>query len=296
MSAKEIILSSIDSARGEANGWSRELWFTTTKNYGGVPSVTTTNGKFDGTTHQSYYTAEWQNSLIPVKYAAALKSYLALTDSEATIAANLAAANNALEAAQKALDDAIKANASVNELKVALDAALAALNEAKQVAFEAKVTHETEKAKNKNSTETADALAVRTEKEALQATAQATYDAAKAAFDAAVAADANLTALTTAVTDATAAQKTAQAPQTTVDNYKLYATQNEKFLAAYNEIANVALWDTEDMDNSAIVKAFAEVAEENRLLPTFTYYYDAATDTYTVFVTSAVDANLVEKF
>ena len=296
MSQKEIILTAIDAAYGKEVGYSRELWNQATKNYGGVPSVTTVDGKWNGTTHQTFTSNEWQNSLIPVKYAAALKTYQGLTDDDSTIATNLANAKAATAAAEKALADAVAANATVKPLADAMNAALTALNEAKQVAFEAKVTHEQEKAKNKNSTETAAALEVRTAKEALQAEAQAAYDAAKAAYDAAVAADANLTALTTAVTDATAAQKTAQTAQTAVDNYKTYADLYTKFLAAYKEAANVALWNTADMDNSPIVKAFENVEEANRLLPTFSYYYDAATDTYTVFVTSAADANMVEKF
>ena len=296
MSQKELILTAIDGAYGKDVGYSRELWNQATKNYGGVPSVTTVDGKWNGTTHQNFTSGEWQNSLIPVKYAAAAKSYNELTDSEATIAANLAAAKAATAAAEKALADAVAANTTVKPLADAMDAALAALNEAKQVAFEAKVTHETEKAKNKNSTETAAALEVRTAKEAIQAEKQAAYDAAKAAYDAAVAADANLTALTTAVTDAKAAQKTAQDTQTKVDNYKTYADLYAKFIAEYNKVSNVALWNTEDMANSPIVKAFENIEEANRLLPTFSYYYDAATDTYTVFVTSAADANMVEKF
>ena len=296
MSQKEIILTAIDAAFGEEVGYSRELWNQATKNYGGVPSVTTVDGKYDGTTHQNFTSNEWQNSLIPVKYAAALKTYQGLTDDDSTIATNLANAKAATAAAEKALADAVAANATVKPLADAMNAALAALNEAKQVAFEAKVVHETEKAKNKNSTETAAALEVRTAKEAIQAEKQAAYDAAKAAYDAAVAADANLTALTTAVTDATAAQKTAQTAQTAVDNYKKYADLYTKFVAAYKEAANVALWNTADMDNSPIVKAFENIEADKRLLPTFSYYYDAATDTYTVFVTSAADANMVEKF
>jgi hypothetical protein len=296
MSQKEIILTAIDAAFGEEVGYSRELWNQATKNYGGVPSVTTVDGKYDGTTDQNFTSNEWQNSLIPVKYAAALKTYQGLTDDDSTIATNLANAKAATAAAEKALADAVAANATVKPLADAMNAALTALNEAKQVAFEAKVTHETEKAKNKNSTETAAALEVRTAKEAIQAEKQAAYDAAKAAYDAAVAADANLTALTTAVTDATAAQKTAQTAQTAVDNYKKYADLYTKFLAAYKEAANVALWNTADMDNSPIVKAFENIEADKRLLPTFSYYYDAATDTYTVFVTSAADANMVEKF
>ena len=305
MSQKEIILTAIDAAFGEETGYSRELWNQATKNYGGLSSVVTLDGKYTGTTKQSFTSNEWQNSLIPVKYADALKKYNELTDDDSTIATNLANAKAATAAAQKALDDAVAANASVKALKDAMDAALATLNEAKQADYDARAAYETAKAAK--DTEAQATLKPIYEEAAAKIFSDVSgrkgdgplvvaYNEAKAAYDAAVAADATLAPLATALTDATAAQKTAQTAQTAVDNYKTYAPLYAKFCEEYCKLANVALWNTADMDNSPIVKAFENVEEANRLLPTFSYYYDAATDTYTVFVTSAADANMVEKF
>ncbi|MBQ8403989.1 MAG: hypothetical protein IJX55_06145 [Clostridia bacterium] len=300
MNAKDIIYSACDKALGNEIGTLRGLNVTAMDNYKAPESVVAANGKYNGTSIQETHVGNFKNAFVPVKYAAALKNYKALiaegatTVDEAGIAAALTEANAALEAAQKALDDAVKANAAVKALKDAMDAAAAALEDAKQAAYEAKAAHETEKAKSSSSPETAAALAVRTEKEAVQTTAQATYDAAKKAYDEAVAADATLAPLATALTDATAAQKTAASNQTKVDTYKEWAPIYAKFCAAYDELANVALWNTEDMDNSPIAKMFKDV--ETPAYPTFTYYYDEATDTYTVFVTSMTASNMVEFF
>lgn len=305
MSQKEIILTAIDAAFGEENGWGRELWNQATKNYGGLSSVVTLDGKYTGTTKQNFTSGEWQNSLIPVKYADALKKYNELTDDDSTIATNLANAKAATAAAQKALDDAVAANASVKALKDAMDAALATLNEAKQADYDARAAYETAKAAKDTEAqatlkpiyeEAAAKIYTDVNKRTGDGPLVVAYNEAKAAYDAAVAADATLAPLATALTDATAAQKTAQTAQTAVDNYKTYAPLYAKFCEEYCKLANVALWNTADMDNSPIVKAFENVEEDKRLLPTFSYYYDAATDTYTVFVTSAADANMVEKF
>ena len=305
MNARDIMYTAIDKAYGNEIGTFRATWVTTMRKYGGLASVVTADGKWNGTTEQNYWLAKWQNELIPIKYAGALSSYNALkaegadTVDEAAIAAALAAANTALEAANKALADAVAANADVKALKDAMDAANEALLAAKQVEYEARAAHETEKAKNKESQATKDAEVIRNEKKALLDAAQATFDAAKAAYDAAVAADASLTALNQAITEATTAQKTAKGNQDKVDNYKAYAELNEKFIAAYNEVANVALWDTADMDNSPLVKMYSDVEEgnlEKQALPQFTYYYDNATETYTVFVTSMKTDIMIEYF
>ncbi|MBQ7290200.1 MAG: hypothetical protein IJW76_00545 [Clostridia bacterium] len=297
MNAKDIIYSACDVALGNEIGTLRGLNVTAMDNYKAPESVVAFNGKYNGTSIQETHVANFKNGFVPVKYAAAKKNYDATITgdvTEASVAATLATANAALTAAQKAFDDAVAANASVKALKEALDAAAAALEAAKQAAYEAKATHETEKAKDKNSQATADAQAVRTEKEAAQTTAQAAYDAAKAAFDGAVASDSSLAALNTTLTDATTAQKTANTNQTRVDEYKKWSELYAKFTAAYADLANVALWNTEDMANSAIINMFKGVEEP--VLPSFTYYYNEATDTYTVFVTSMTAENMVEFF
>ena len=297
MNHMELIRTAIDFALGEEAGYSRDIWVSAMDTYGGLPSIVTLDGKYNGTTIQVNNTNVWNNSIIPVKYTAALKNYEALEDSDEVIAEKLAAAEKALADAQKALDEVVAANANVAALKAAVDKAEKALLDAKQVEYEARVAYETEKASSGSKSEATLALkAVYDEKTAEKNSVQAEYDTAKAAYDAAVAEDEALAALNTALTEATNAHKTAAANQKKVDTYKEYAPLYEAFLAEYSKAANVALWDVNNMEESAIVKAFANIPENQRALPTYTYYYDAKTDTYTVFVTSATDKNTIEKF
>ncbi|MBQ9709367.1 MAG: hypothetical protein IJV67_01950 [Clostridia bacterium] len=297
MNHMELIRTAIDFALNEEAGYSRDIWVSAMDTYGGLPSIVTLDGKYNGTTIQVNNTNVWNNSIIPVRYTAALKNYEALEDSDEVIAEKLAAAEKALADAQKALDEAVAANANVAALKAAMNKAEKALDAAKQAEYDAKVAYETEKASSGINSEASVALkAVYDEKTAKKNSAQAEYDAAKAAYDEAVNADEALKALAAALTDATNAHKTAEANQKKVDTYKEYAPLYEAFLAEYSKAANVALWDVNNMEESAIVKAFGNVPEDQRALPTYTYYYDAETDTYTVFVTSATDKNTIEKF
>jgi hypothetical protein len=299
----EILNYAMSKAWGEDGTYLRTLWQNVISNYKAPESVVTVDGKYNGALIQNHHQNTWQNALIPVKYTSAKTNYEGLITgdvTEAKVAADLAAANTALAAAQKAFDDAVAANASVKALKDALDAATTALEAAKQAAYEAKATHETEKAKDKNSQATADAQAVRTEKEAAQTTAQTAYDAAKAAFDGAVASDATLTALNTALTEATTAQKTAQGAQTKVDEYKKWSDLYAKFITEYNKVANVALWDAENMTESVLYKwsvapeaAEGETAEEP-IKASFTYFYDTASETYVIFVTSLTNNTVIK--
>lgn len=295
MNAKDLIYTAIDKAYEQEIGTLRGLWVKAMDTYGGLPSVLRENDKYNGATQQDANCNAFNGSLIPYLYANALTKYNTLLDAgetEASVAATLATANAALTAAQKAFDDAVAANASVKALKDAFDAAAAALDAAKQTEYEARAAYETEKAKSGADSETTKALKpAYDEATAAKNTAQAAYDTAKAAFDGAVASDSSLAALNTTLTDATTAQKTAQTNQTNVDNYKKYAEQYAKFSAAYEEISNVVLWDVENMANSPLCTFFKDA--ENPYLPTFTYHYDEATKTYTVFVTSMTADNFI---
>jgi hypothetical protein len=300
------------------------------RTYGGLPSVITMDGKYNGTTQQNYYGSEFKATSIPSQYASALANYIKYTTTagktEAQIAKDLADANTALAAAQKAFDDAVAANASVKALKDAMVAAEAAYTATRQPEYEARAAHETAKA-NKAENE-GDLKAIRDEKTAAMNTAKAAYDTAKKAYDDAVAADATLKALSAElVVDATARnnitnntpeknegvvlskatlQAAAQVRQTGVDNYKKWTPLYDKFMAAYEAAANVALWTPEqaangDLKESPLYKAFKDIpaqidGKDNLALPTFTYYYDAATETYTIFVTSATQPNTVAEF
>ena len=70
----------------------------------------------------------------------------------------------------------------------------------------------------------------------------------------------------------------------------------EEFLGFYEEIVNCNLWG-DDIADSPVKEywdaASAEVAEDEVVTAlTYTYYYDAATDTYTIFVTDNTVGNL----
>ncbi len=129
------------------------------------------------------------------------------------------------------------------------------------------------------------------------AEADGATDEVKKAYTDALAADANLTALNDAVTAAKKDYDNAVKGDTNADAYTTkYNEQKalfEKFCAAYEEAANTVLWDAEDIENSFLYKQFIDVPEKERVLPTYTYFYDAATDTYTIYVTSAMDANVI---
>ncbi|MBQ9745783.1 MAG: hypothetical protein IJW21_03055, partial [Clostridia bacterium] len=53
MNAKELIYSAIDKAYGQEIGTLRDLWVKSMDTYGGLPSVLTDNGKYNGTTQQT---------------------------------------------------------------------------------------------------------------------------------------------------------------------------------------------------------------------------------------------------
>lgn len=303
MNAKDLIYTAIDKTFEQEIGTLRELWVKSMDTYGGLPSVLTDNGKWNGTTQQTANCNAFTGKLVPSLYDSYLASYNKLLDAgktEASITAALEAANAALDAAKAAYDAAVAANADVKALNDAYVAAAAALEEAKQAEYEAKAAYETAKAQSGESSDQAKALKpAYDEATAAKNTAQTANDTAKAALDAAVEADANLKALAAELVvkaddgfDSKAdIQKAANSDKTAVDNYKKFSELYAKFTAAYAELANVALWDVKDMDNSPINKLYAGV--ENVSLPTFTYYYDAETDTYTVFVTSMTAKNFV---
>jgi hypothetical protein len=134
---------------------------------------------------------------------------------------------------------------------------------------------------------------------------QKAYNDAKKAYDDKVAellaADAAVKALSDALTAATATHKDANTAQTRVDNYKKWAPLYEAFMAKYAEAANVALWtpledDDDDFTDSALYKAYEGIEGDNRSYHTYNYYYDAATNTYTIFVTSGTQKNACENF
>ncbi len=307
----ELIRHATDMAWGEEVGYSRKIWQKALDEYGAPFSVTTVDGKYNGTTQQNANTALWQNSLIPTQYASALTNYqTALKDTtEAKIKAEFDAAVKALEDAQKAFDDAVAANATVKALKDAIAPLEAAYNATRQPEYEARNAHEVAKAKDKNSQETKDLLVIRTEKENAMKAAKAPYDAAVKAYNDAVAADETLKALNAELVvkaddgfDSKAdLHKVAKTAQDRVDNYKKWSALYDKFMAEYEKAANVALWTAEqakngDLKESPLYKAFKDIPEENRAYPTFTYYYDATTETYTIFVTSAMQTTVAERY
>ena len=114
----------------------------------------------------------------------------------------------------------------------------------------------------------------------------------------------NAQLLTTAADDGveTAADvhKAANTAQTRVDNYKKWAPLYAKFMEEYEKAAGVALWTNEqaqgDMSESAIYKAYKDIASDNRSYPTYNYFYNAATETYVIFVTSGTQKNACENF
>ncbi|MBQ8862917.1 MAG: hypothetical protein IJ021_09305, partial [Clostridia bacterium] len=95
MNHMELIRTAIDFALGEESGYSRDLWVSAMDAYGGLPSIVTLDGKYNGTTIQVNKTNVFNNSIIPVRYTAALKNYDALEDSDEVIAEKLAAAEKA---------------------------------------------------------------------------------------------------------------------------------------------------------------------------------------------------------
>jgi hypothetical protein len=305
-------------AWGNENGYQTKVWVEAMRTYGGLASVETFEKTWNGTTYQNHNVNVWQQQLIPVQYASALANYNKTITGDVTkdaVKAEFDAAVAALEAAQKKFDDAVAANADVKALKDAMIAAETALNEIKQAEYEARYTMEYEKAKSKNSPEHIEAEKVWKEvakqifaedkvnagKREGVGPVQEAYNTAKAAYDAAVAADANLNALNNALTAATTAQKDANTAQTRVDNYHKWSDLYAKFMAEYEKAANVALWtpladEDDDFTDSALYNAYKDIEEDNRSLPTYNYYYDAATKTYTIFVTSGTQKNACENF
>jgi hypothetical protein len=309
------------------------------KTYGGIYSVLTVDGKWDGMTIQNYNTSAWQQELIPIQYASALANYNKTITGDVTkdaVKAEFDAAVAALEAAQKKFDDAVAANADVKALKDAMIAAETALNAAKQAEYEARYTMEYEKAKSKNSPEHIEAEKVWKEvakqifaedkvnagKREGVGPVQEAYNTAKAAYDAAVEANADLKALNAdlvkdttignnilngtpeknegKVANTATVHYVASTKQTRVENYDKWAPLYAKFMEEYEKAANVALWTNEqaqgDMSESAIYKAYKDIASDNRSYPTYNYFYNAATETYVIFVTSGTQKNACENF
>ena len=275
----DIIRYAIDIGNGKEAGYFAGVWQSYLDNYGAPGSTTKCQCELcaGAKSLQDHYQNEWFAATIPVKYKSALTNYgyIALDANE--LQAVLAAKDAELAAATKAFNDAVAAHATVKPLKDAMDAAKA----------------------------TYDELHNADSKDEQQATkdAKAAYDAAKKAYDDAVAADAALKALLDAQTAATTAQKTATTNYNNAvkgdDNAEAYtealATWTAiyaKYCAAYEEAANLILWDKENVAESYLYKTYAGVAEDQLVAPTYTYFYDVATDTYTVYVTSATDANI----
>ena len=326
MNQMELIRYATDMAWGNENGYQTKVWVEAMRTYGGLASVETFEKTWNGTTYQNHNVNVWQNQLIPVQYASALNNYKATITGDVTeesVKAAYDAAVVALAAAQKAFDDAVAANADVKALKDAMIAAETALNAAKQAEYEARYTMEYEKAKSKNSPEHIEAEKVWKEvakqifaedkvnagKREGVGPVQEAYNTAKAAYDAAVEANADLKALnaqllTTAADDGVETvadvHKAANTAQTRVDNYKKWAPLYAKFMEEYEKAAGVALWTNEqaqgDMSESAIYKAYKDIASDNRSYPTYNYFYNAATETYVIFVTSGTQKNACENF
>ena len=321
-----------DVALDQEIGTAQALWQEAMRTYGGYPSVKTMDDKWNGETVQNYNCNAFKATSIPSQYDSALSNYLLSTTkagkTEAQIKSDLEAANAALAAAQKAFDDAVAANATVKGLKDAMDAALTALNTQKQVYYVANEAYQNDYYNTKTENQ-ATLKATADAEKAKQTELQTAYDNAKKAYDDAVAADATLKALNAElVVDSTARnnitnntpenndgvfvskatlQAAANTRQTRVDAYKKWAPLYEKFMAAYEAAANVALWtpamvEAGDFSESPLYKAFKDIPakssdnKDNIAYPTYTYYYDVATQTYTIFVTSCTQASTVEKF
>ena len=256
MTQMEIIRYAIDKAMGQEYGYIADCWQKYVDNYGAPGSTTKCECEIHagtGKSLQDHWQETFLGSIVPEKYNGALTNFNKIALDAVECKAALDAADAALAAAQSAFDAAVAANEAVAALKAAAEA-------------------------------------------------EGATEEAKKAYTDAIAADANLKALNDALTEATTAQKTATTTYNNAvagdENAEAYTTafnewkaKYDAFLAAYNEAANVALWDTADMDNAPLVQIYGEAAEGTPL-PTFTYYYDAATDTYTVFVTSGIDANV----
>jgi hypothetical protein len=203
------------------------------------------------------------------------------------------------------------------------------LNTAKQIAYEAKVAYEMSRYLYGSSHEETLALKPAMDNTAAaQEEAQVAYNDAKFAFDTAVASDPTLSALyaelvvdntaknnivnnTPEKNDGTFVSKAtihaaADTSWTRVENYNKWASLYEAFMTAYEKTANVALWTDEmaeagDFSESPLYKAFKDIpaqidGKDNLALPTFTYYFDASTQAYTIFVTSATQPNTVTQF
>ncbi|MGN1095988.1 MAG: hypothetical protein ACI4QR_06330 [Eubacteriales bacterium] len=67
------------------------------------------------------------------------------------------------------------------------------------------------------------------------------------------------------------------------ENLDYYTDMYKDFLKYYNEVQNNIFW-TSDVENSSLFQT--SLGADTQTCPAFQYYYDAATDTYTVFVSS----------
>lgn len=252
----DIIRYAIDIANGKEAGYIAGVWQAYLDNYGAPGSTTKCQCELcaGNKSLQDHYQNEWYAATIPVKYKSALTSYNYIALDANELQAVLATKNAALEAAQTAFDTAIAANETIAALKAAAEA-------------------------------------------------EGATDEAKKAYTDALAADANLTALNDALTTAKAEQKTADTnynnavkgdenAESYTANYNKYKALYEAYCVAYEDASNLVLWDKENVAESYLYKAYVGVAEDQLVAPTYTYFYDAATDTYTVYVTSATDANI----
>jgi hypothetical protein len=281
ISQADLIRYACDKGAGKDAGFVASNWQAYLDNYGAPYSQTMCQCDVCGgqKSLQDHWQNEWFNGIIPVQYNSALTNFNKIAlDAEQT-AKDLAAADAALAAAQTAFDNGVAANAAIKALKDDMDAK--------------KVAYDTANAANKDSQETKDA--------------KAAYDAATKAYNDAVAADATCKALLDTLNAATAAQKAATTTNNNAiagdTNAELYTeTLNkwrplyQKFLEEYAKAANVALWDKDNLEASPLYQMFKDVEEDNRAYPTYAFYYDKATDTYTIFVTSATDANVKVKW
>ena len=252
----DIIRYAIDIAHGKEAGYLASVWQAYLDNYGAPGSTTMCQCDLcKGEKHlQAHWESEWNAIQIQANYKSALTNYGYIALDATELKTVLDAKDAALTAAQTAFDTAIAANETVAALKAAAEA-------------------------------------------------EGATDEAKKAYTDALAADANLTALNEALATATAEQKTATTNYNNAvkgdENAEAYTTKlaeqkalYEKFCAAYEDASNLVLWDKENVAESYLYKAYVGVAEDQLVAPTYTYFYDAATDTYTVYVTSATDANI----
>ena len=304
MNHMEMIRYAQDIALGKEYGYSRSIFQTAMASNGGYTSVVTHNGKYDGTTQQTSTMNEWKASNIYNKYASILANYQTYVNKkdESTIKADLTAADAALVAAQAAYDAAIEANADLKALKATMDEKEAAYTATRQPHYEARAAYETSKSlKGADHAETLALKPAFDDATAVMNAAKELYDTAKAAFDAKVtevlAADAAFKALSDTLAAAKTAQSNASKAQAAIDDYKVWKPLYDKFVAEYEKVVNVALWTEDDVDNetldttSVIGKMFKDIAADKRAYPTFTYYYDEAAKTYTIFITSAKQAS-----